>query len=337
MRIAVLFTMRNDLAVHYHEDWVGRDVNDDSESVMKALKELGHEIKKYPVDLDLFEKLRADKDSIDLVFNLCDDGFFSDPKLEPHLPAMLNLLKLTYTGSHYLSLALCSNKARAKKILYYHDIPTPRFQVFNDVNEPLKQKLKFPLIVKPVQEDASVGVKDESVVKNEQEMRARVAECLKTYNQPALVEEFIDGREINVGIIGDKEPEVLPISEIKFTGLPDHKPKIINYSAKWVKDSVDYTCTNRHCPAEVTPELKKKLISLALRAGKRLLCRDYYRVDFRLDKDDNPYVLEVNPNPDISEDAGLAAMANVHGYSYKDLIEKIINSAAERKFETDIL
>jgi len=298
---------------------------------MKALKELGHEAEVYYVDLDLFQKLGQDKANIDLAFNLCDDGFFSDPELEPHLPAMLDVLEIPYTGSGYLSLALCLDKARAKKILKHHDIPTPKFQVFEDVDDIKNFRRKFfifPLIVKPVHEDASIGIKDVSIVKNEEELRERVALVIKEYKQPALAEEFIDGREFNVGIIGDKE--ILPISEIIFD-LPEHKPKIVNYDAKWKEESPDYKGTSRRCPAEVDEELKKKLISLALRASKRMLCRNYFRVDFRVDKDGNPYVLEVNPNPDISEDAGLAAMAKASGYSYKDLIEKVIEDTIKRK------
>ena len=113
MRIAVLYTRREEMEEEYHRDWEGRDVNDDAESVIKALKELGHEVSVYFVDLDLFEKLRKDKSNIDLVFNLCDDGFFSDPELEPHLPAMLDILEIPFTGADYLALALALNKARA--------------------------------------------------------------------------------------------------------------------------------------------------------------------------------------------------------------------------------
>lgn len=331
MKIAVVFTKRDEEDKPQYGDWEGRDTNDDAESVIKALNELGHEITTYHVDLDVFEKLRKDKKEIDLVFNMCDDGFFSDPDLEPHFPAMLDILEVPYTGSHYLSLALCLNKAMTKKLLYYHGIPTPPFQVFEKGDEKLKSRLKFPLIVKPVSEDASIGIKDESVVNNEEELRKRIEHVIKEYEQSALAEEFIDGREFNVGIIGDKEKEVLPVSEILFDGLPDDKPKIVNYSAKWSEDSVDYIETKRSCPAKIDKELREKLTKLALESSSLMLCRDYFRVDFRVDKQNNPYVLEVNPNPDISEDAGLAAMAAVKGYSYKDLIEKVVESAASRK------
>jgi len=331
LKIAILFTKREDMPDHYHQDWQGRDTNDDAESVMKALKELGHEPIIYHVDLDLFEKLRKDKSNIDLAFNLCDDGFFSDSELEPHLPAMLDILEIPYTGGDYLTLSLTLNKATVKKILLHHNLPTPKFQVLETGDEPLN--LNFPLIVKPSEEDASIGIKDESVVKNEKELRDRAKHVIKEYEQPALVEEFIDGREFNVGIIGDKE--VLPISEITFDGLPEGKPKIVNYDAKWKEDSIDYKETKRSCPANINQELKDKLTQLAIKAAELFDCRDYFRVDFRV-KDSQPFILEVNQNPDISEDAGLFAMAKEKDYSYQDLINKIIKSAMQRKNEDQL-
>jgi len=327
MKIAVLFTKRDEMAESYHQDWEGRDKNDDAESVMKALKELGHEVKTYHVDIDLFEKLKNDKKDIDMAFNLCDDGFYSDPELEPHVPAMLDILEIPYTGGNYLTLSLTLRKDTVKKILMYHNLPTPKFQVFEDSGE---LELGFPLIVKPIREDASIGIKDESVVNNEEKLRERVKHVIKEYGQPALVEEFIDGREFNIGVIGGKEKEILPLSEITFDGLPEDKPKIVNYAAKWKEDSIDYKETKRSCPAKVDEELGNKLRELALKAASLFGCRDYFRVDFRV-KGNQPYILEVNQNPDISEDAGLFAMAKAKGYSYKELIDKIIKSVLERK------
>ncbi|MBW2975468.1 ATP-grasp domain-containing protein [Candidatus Woesearchaeota archaeon] len=326
MKIAVLFTKRDEIAKSYHGDWEGRDINDDAYSVIDALKELGHEASVYHVDLGLFERLRKDKDQIDMVFNLCDDGFFSDSRLEPHLPAILDVIKIPYTGGNYLTLALTLKKGTVKKILDYHGIPTPNFQVFRSGDEELKD-LDFPLIVKPAREDASIGIKDDSVVGNEEELRKKVKQVIADYRQPAIVEEFIEGREFNVGVIGNGE--VLPLSEITFDSLPEGKPRIVNYAAKWKEDSVDYKATKRRCPAEVDEELGSRLRTLALKAASLFGCRDYFRVDFRV-KDNKPYILEVNQNPDISEDAGLFAMARAKGYSYSGMVAKILESAIER-------
>ncbi len=327
MKIAVIFTKRDEMAESYHEDWEGRDKNDDAESVMKALKELGHSVTVYHVDEELFEKLRKDKKDIDLVFNLCDDGFYSDPELEPHVAAMLDVLELPYTGGNYLTLALTLKKDTVKKILMYHNLPTPDFQLFETGDEELK--LGFPLIVKPAHEDASIGIKDDSVVKNEDELRARVRHVIKEYRQPALVEEFIDGREFNVGFLGK---EILPLSEITFDGLPPDKPKIVNYDAKWKEDSVDYKETKRSCPSKVDDELAGKLRELALKASALFGCRDYFRVDFRV-RNNEPYILEVNQSPDISEDAGLFGMSQAKGYSYRDMVDRVVKSAIQRKNE----
>jgi D-alanine-D-alanine ligase len=331
MKIAVLFTKRDEMSESYHEDWEGRDTNDDAESVIKALNELGHSVKVYHVDTELFEKLKNDKKDIELVFNLCDDGFYSDPELEPHLPAMLDVLEIPYTGGSYLTLALTLKKDAVKKILMHHNLPTPRFQMFKKGDEKLVD-LEFPLIVKPAREDASIGIKDESVVNDEEKLRERVKHIIKEYKQPALVEEFIDGREFNVGVVGDNE--ILPLSEITFDGLPEDKPKIVNYDAKWKEDSLDYKETKRSCPAKVDEELGHKLRELALKAASLFGCRDYFRVDFRV-RNNQPYILEVNQSPDISEDAGLFAMAQAKGYSYKDLIDSIVKNASRRIKKND--
>ncbi len=328
MKIAVLFTKRDEMAEFYHKDWEGRDRNNDMESVVRALRELGHEVKAYHVDIDLFERLKTDKADIDLAFNLCDDGFFYNSELEPHLPAMLDVLGIPYTGGNYLTLALTLNKDIAKKLLAYHKLPTPRFQVFDTGDEGLGE-LNFPLIVKPVHEDASIGIEDESVVRDEGRLRGRVGYIIEMYRQPALAEEFIDGREFSVGVVGNNES--LPLSEITFDGLPEGKPRLVNYDAKWKKDSVDYKETKRSCPAKVDDELGNRMRELALKAASLFGCRDYFRVDFRVDRDNQPYILEVNQSPDISEDAGLFAMAKVKGYTYRELINKIVKSAIKRK------
>jgi D-alanine-D-alanine ligase len=329
MKVAVLFTTNTDLRGAYKKDWQGRDLNDHAFSVMKALASLGHKPLEYHANMNLFKRIKSEKHKIDLVFNLVDDGFFSKSKLEPHVPAILDLLGIRYTGSNYVGLSLSANKARAKKLMQYHKIPTPKFQVFEKADEKICD-LRFPLIVKPVEEDSSVGIRSDSVVKNKTDLRNKIRIIIRDYKQAALVEEFIEGREFNVGVLGDKKKLVLPISEISFEGFPKDKPQIINYDAKWNKDTIEYKTTNRKFP-ELTETLKNKLIDYSMKAGECLLCRDYYRVDFRVDARGRPYVLEANPNPDISEDAGLAGMATKAGMTYAQMIDYIIRSARRRK------
>ena len=331
MNVVLLYT--NDAETANGEtliDIEGRMSDDHIIEINKSLKSYGYDTSVVHVNLDMFENLRKMKDDIDVVFNLCDDGFFSKSSMEPHVPAMLDILGIPYTGSGYKTLATCLDKARTKEILQANKIPTPKFQVFDSMKVRLDKKLKFPLFVKPVKEDASIGIKKDSIVNNEEELMRRVFIVLDMYKQPALVEEYIDGREANVGVIGTKEPKALPVSEIIFDELSDELPSICTYSAKWKEESDYYKNTPPKCPAEMDEKLANKLREIALKAYKLMGCQDYGRIDFRIDKDNNPYVLEVNPNPDISFDAGLARMAKAAGKSYADLIDLIVKSVIER-------
>ncbi len=333
MNIGLLYTMEGELEREESNDSVdieGRITNDHIVEIEKSLVALGYDVTHIHVDLDMFEKLRSMRDEIDIIFNLCDDGFFSNSKLEPHIPAMLDVLSIPYTGAGFRALASCLDKGRTKEILAYNKIPTPKFQIFTSIKTCSDKKLRFPLIVKPLMEDASIGIKRDSVVHNEEQLMRRVFVVLDRYNQPALVEEFIEGREANVGIIGTRKPRVLPISEIIFDNLSDDLPNICTYSAKWIEDSDYYVNTPPKCPAEIDEVLANKLRKIALAAYRIMRCEDYGRVDFRIDKQGNPYVLEVNPNPDISSDAGLARMAKADGMNYTQMISAILKSALEK-------
>jgi D-alanine-D-alanine ligase len=186
------------------------------------------------------------------------------------------------------------------------------------------------MIAKPANEDGSVGIHDDSVVHDEKHLKERIKFILEEYNQPALVEEFIDGREVSVAIIGDLNKKILPPAEIIFKNYSKEKPKIISYNAKWDTDSFEFNNTERRFLEDSDP-LKAKVIEIAKKAADLFGCRDYVRIDFRIDKDGKPYVLEVNPNPDIEEDSGLFAMARKAKMSYNELIGYVVDSAFERK------
>jgi len=311
-------------------DTYGRANLADAEAIKKVLMAANHEVKIFEIDIDLFEKLK--KENPDVIFNLADDGFYDDPRLEPHVAALYDILKIPYTGNNYFTLALCQNKARTKEILTYNYILTPKWQLFSNSNRKLNSELRFPLIVKPVREDGSVGIKERSVVKNEEELKEQVEHILDIYQQEALVEEFIDGREFNVGIIGNKKLTVLPIAEIDFSELPPNIPKVVSYRAKWVKQSIVFKKTPVICPAKIDEKLQKDLEEAAKKCYKIFGCRGYARVDIRYDENKKKiYVLEINPNPDISEDGGLAREAKVGGLSYDNLILKIIDLAFKKE------
>jgi len=295
-------------------------------AVSAALCTLGHTVKVVsPEPIENLVQL-----SCDLAFNACDDGFNGISSLEPHLPALLDVLQIPYTGSDYFTLALCLNKPFTKQLLLANGVRTPSFQVFQTGYEKLNPSLEFPLIVKPANEDASIGITDSSVIRKKEHLMAKVRDIIVTYRQPALVEEYIEGREFNVGILGTTKPNVLPLSEIMFN-LPEGMNNICTYEAKWNAGHAAYQGTQPQCPAVVSKKLGREMIAIALKAYFLLGCRDYGRVDFRVDCSGTPYVLEVNPNPDISPAAGLANMVSKAGLDYTKLIGAIIDSCLERR------
>jgi D-alanine-D-alanine ligase len=186
--------------------------------------------------------------------------------------------------------------------------------------------LSFPVILKLLNEDASIGISEFSVVKNFLQLKKQLNFLLRTYKQEIIIEEYIDGRELNVAVLNDI---VLPISEIKFTGLPKGLPKIVTYDGKWISNSIYYENTKPKCPAILNKITKNKIEKIALESFEALNCRDYARVDIRL-KDKSLYVVEVNPNPDISFDSGFARAASAAGISHQELLVTIANFALSR-------
>jgi len=301
----------------------------EARAVAGALSELGHK----PVLVALGEDVTAFAAEWrhlqpDLAFNLCE-AFWGESRKEMHVAALFDLLGITYTGAPPLSLGLTQDKARTKDLLSKHQLPTPKYCLVKLGEHYSRVKdMIYPLIVKPRWEDASQGISNESVVENEKKLLARIDYVHRTYRQGALVEEFIDGREINAAIIGNGPHDVLPLSEIKFH--PDLAQPIVSFEGKWLEQSQQYKLTEPVCPAQLKTRSEMLLRDVALRAYKLLECRDYARVDFRL-RDGVPYILEVNANPDISPEAGLARSAQVAKLSYPQLIARILAIASKRK------
>lgn len=267
----------------------------------------------------------------DVVFNLVESVGGETTK-EMYVAGIYELFNMPYTGCSAITLGLCLNKHRAKLFLKGAGYKVPEWKLYETPSKIVfDSNPKFPLIVKPSKEDASVGISEQSVVYNEQELKEQVEYLFTTLKQPILVEEYIEGREINSAIFGDKEKIALPLSEIRFDTLPDDFPKIVTYDGKWIKDSLYYQNTIPVCPAPIDEKLSEQLKQLALDVSKIFGCRDYCRVDMRLTKDNVPYILEVNPNPDISIDAGFARAAKAYGLSYDELLIKIIEFALERR------
>lgn len=276
--------------------------------------------------VDLAAALDAFGDGI--VFNVCE-SFFGLPRLEYAVAALLELLRLPYTGSPPLTLALAQDKHTAKTLLAAAGLPVARSAVLARADDPLPEGLAPPLFVKPRFEDASHGISEKSVCASVAASRERAGYLLATYGGDALVEEFLPGREFNVGVLF--EAEVLPLAEIEFE-LPPGVPQILTYDAKWDEASPYYQKTLPKCPAEnVPPALAERIAAIARGAFQALGCRDYARVDVRLDSRGEPKILEVNPNPDLSPDAGLARAAGRGGFDYDDLVARIARRALARK------
>jgi len=323
MRVAVLSNIFKE-----HQN---KEVEDDLVQVGNAVKEalisFDHDVLFFDVNETTFEKLRKAK--IDIAFNVCE-RFNGSSFFEPHVAAMLELLQIPYTGSGPLTLAMCMNKARVKEILMHHEIPTPKFQVFYSKNKKLNPELRFPFIVKPTCMDNSVGITNKAIVRNEKELRTRIAYVLRVYNQPVLVEEFIEGRELAVGVLGNNgNAQVLPIFEHAFPGEQKYN-KILNYDSKWNTESEAYHEISEICPSPLPKYLEAKIRRICLDIHKILDVKDYGRVDIRLSPDGIPYVLEMNPNPGISVDCQIPIAAETIGLTYNEMLHEILKKAMER-------
>jgi D-alanine-D-alanine ligase len=294
-------------------------------SIANALARQGHIVVHLEATPDL-PRVLAEAD-VDLIFNIAEG--VEGRNREAQVPALCELLGIPYTGSDSATLAIALDKALAKKVLLQHDILTPKFQLMESPRERLDSEMKFPLIVKPNAEGSSKGVNATGVVDTEEELRAAVKSIVERYRQPALVEEYIAGREFTVGLLGDKRPRVLPPMEICFKKKDDSRP-VYDYAVKqeWEKH-VYY-----ECPAKLTEAEQKAMEKIARATFWALDCRDVARVDLRMDADGRIYVLEVNPLPGLTPDySDLVLIAKACGMEYDQLIAEIMTGGLRRMRE----
>ena len=306
------------------------DTREDISQVVEALRSEGFDALSYNIQghfedfINILKKKRPD-----VVFNMVE-SFYDSPLQEVMAAGLCETLAIPYTGSPPLTLGICQRKGLSKQILLANGIRTPRFKLISVKHIPSRHGLYYPLIVKPGREDGSIGVENESVVSNLQELKERVEYILEEFHQPAIVEEFIDGRELNISILGSEELSVLPISEIDFTDLPKQYNNIVTYQAKWEPRHEAYHRTIPICPASLSRRVEKRIKEIALKAYQIMGCRDYARVDMRIDRKNNPFVLEVNPNPHIEEGVGLMRSAEAHGLSFSQTLRRIVEFALKR-------
>lgn len=273
-----------------------------------------------------------EKGKADLILNLCDEGFLNDARKELHVPALLDILRIPYTGAGPQCLAHCYDKSLVRGIAREMGIPVPEAFFIKPEDTTFKIPFDFPAIVKPNFGDSSFGITQRSVAYSIEELMNAISEIRQRfgYDKPILVEEFLTGKDLTVGIIGNP-PEtytVLPIIEEDYSVLPEGLPKICGYEAKWLPDSPYWNL--RSIPAELPEETEKFIVECSLKLFERLECRDYSRFDWRLDSQGNPKLLEVNPNPGWCWDGHLAKMAKIAGISYPEVLKMVIQAAEQR-------
>ena len=298
------------------------------EAIAQALRLGGHTVSLVEANAALPAWLVAHP--VDLVFNIAEGA--AGAHRESHVPAILESLGIPFTGSGSVTLALALDKARTKQLLSYDGIPTPAWQLFERVDDALNSKLAFPLIVKPNREGSAKGIWRESVVRDEAEMRRQIRTILGQYRQPALVEEFIDGVELTVGVLGNEPPMALPILEIDFSSCAKSGEFFYSWRMKeYQGDAAQGLAPTFHCPARLDAAAARRIQALAVRAHQALGCRDVSRTDVRLRADGVPFLLEVNPLPGLDPaESNFPIMTTAAGLSYPAFINRLVEMAVVR-------
>ncbi|MEW5868867.1 MAG: D-alanine--D-alanine ligase [Chloroflexota bacterium] len=322
--VIVLYNENLDLILGEPHDYLAENgVIACASAVEEALSQQ-YPVIKVPIHTDIEPALAPYPPTEWVVFNL-GEGIEGRLFEEARIAWALEAMGYTFTGSSGEAIAASTNKATTKQRLARAGVQTPSSWLFRDASE-IRGEFEFPLIVKPVAEDASLGIEQQAVVHDLPALRERVIFVNDSYRQSALVESFIQGREFNTSLWGEP-PEVLPLYEIDFSEFPNPFERIVSFAAKWESDTFEYNHTPGICPAQVGPQLARHISLTALHAWRTIGCRGYARVDMRLDTNDKLYVIEVNCNPDLSPDAGFYGACRVAGYNYSEMILKILRMA----------
>ncbi len=321
-KVAILYSVMS--------DWTPDDtaVSDEAVNRMRrGLNAVGWEVSQIQVRRDVAGAVRRLDPREYVLFNWCE-GIDGAPNAYDAIPPVLEELGFAYTGAGAWALSATQHKAVTKSILLEHKIPTPVSKVYD--RPALNGWRRYPALVKPADEHCSFGISRESVVDSPQQLKERVQYVLDTWKCPALVEDFIDGIEYNVGIWGPPDDlSVLPIAAIDYAAFEDYHDRLCSFDAKWNPDSEAYRLATVQCPVAVEPALKRRIERAALGAYRALQLRDYGRVDMRV-RNGVPYVLDVNANPDITMEGGFARSARAAGYDYGQMTARILGFAAQR-------
>jgi D-alanine-D-alanine ligase len=307
------------------------------DQVIQALTEGGHRVSQIAVNDDLRELLdKLDDKRPDLVFNVCE-RFAENDDYESHVAAVLTMLGQPFTGSNPAGLTLRQDKAITKKLLKFHDLTYPNFATFEKENLEFAGKMHFPLFVKPLHGDASLGINDSSLVTEYAKLIERISFIQNQLKVPALVEEYIEGREFYVAVLGNDPREVLPLMELDFSKLPANFPKIYGHEAKSVVESPQYGAINAVVATDLSPEVRARITAAGREAAYALKVQDYARVDIRLSPVGIPMIVEVNANPYLERTSAFALAALQAGMGYTTLINRIAEVAWKRLEPTPFL
>jgi D-alanine-D-alanine ligase len=302
------------------EDWTAEDVAGVMEAVdaiARIFVSLNHQVQRVPVrhDMRWFNYARR----ADLVFNLCE-GVRGVAQWEDNVVGTLELAGLAYTGCGSWTTAACRRKAVANTLLQHAGLPVPRWTI---AQGRIEDDFPLPAIVKPAAEDASAGLDRQSVVADRKSLKARIAAMTEQFDE-VLVQQYVAGREFNVGIVGER---TLPVAEIDYSTMPEGTWPILTYAAKWHVGSPEDLGSRPVCPAQISQRFADRLSRLAESAWRTMQGKSYGRVDIRVDDAGKPWILEVNPNPDLTDEAGLSRMAKAAGWDYAELIRRIAEGA----------
>ena len=305
------------------------DKKEVEDEVAEALVKLGHEAIKHELDGTPKSLLALARIECDLVFNLTE-SFADDDTADFKIAGFLELIGKPYTGSGTHGLMLAQDKAIAKKIFAFHGIYTPVFAKSFRGRLDFSHDLQFPVIVKPAREDGSIGIEFSAVVSSIRELMERMDWLHANFDSPVLIEEYNEGREMYVGVLGNDKPEALPVIELDLSKLPDGTPRIAAAEVKWGKGTKAYRDTKSAVATDLSEEITKALQQTAVAAYQALELRDYGRVDMRLQPDGRVHVIEANPNPWLSSKAEFAMAARKAGRTYPQLVEEIVELAMTR-------
>lgn len=328
MKITILYNKVTQIENGKPEDLLAEDDTiKTANEINSTLENLGYATELFCVDETSVKKITGNYPT-DLFFNNAF-GIGNAAKSEGDLAGIIEKTGIPFTGATEKNIILTTDKVATKDVLQAFAIPTPGFAMFSTVKK-IETNLKYPLFVKPEGEDCSFGITQSSVVQNEKELKKKVNELMELYHEGILAEEYIEGRELNISVMGkSKDLFVLPVSEIIFGPKFPGKYHIVDFDSKWSENSDFYRETNGVCPAVLDKNVKEKIERIAKKAFEVTGCRHFARVDMRLDKNDQPWVLEVNANPAIGKKDGFVRSARAAGYNYESFLDFLVKLAVK--------